>query len=107
MASSPARAVSDHAPVLVPVALPADLPAHLAASLVTELGAGDTGSTSSHAVALAAVHDPRCRKGRRHELTGVLTIAAYACLTGANWYVAICEWPAARGAAEVDCVGAE
>src|SRR3954451_15454863 len=103
MASSPALVVGDQAPV----ALPADLPAHLAASLVTELGAGDMGSTSSLAVALAAVPDPRCRRGRRHELTGVLTIAACACLTGARSYVAISEWAAARGAAVLDCLGAE
>src|SRR4051794_37095349 len=105
MASSPARAVSDQAPPLVPVALPADLPAHLAAGLVTGLGAGDAGSTSSLAVALAAVPDARCRRGRRHELTGVLTIAACACLTGATSYVAISEWAAAQGAAVLDCLG--
>src|SRR5215212_5610876 len=98
MASFPARAVSDQAPALVPVTLSADLPAHLAASLVTDLGAGDTGSTSSLAVALAAVPDDR------HELTGVLTIAACACLTGATSYVAISEWAAIQGAAVLDCL---
>src|SRR3954454_10058049 len=105
MASSPARVGSDQVPALVPVALPVDLPAHLAAGLVADLGAGDTGSTSSLAVALAAVPDARCRRGRRHELTGVLTIAACACLTGATSYVAISEWAAARGAAVLDCLG--
>ena len=105
MASSPARAVSDQAPALLPVTLSADLPAHLAASLVTDLGAGDTGSTSSLAVALAAVPDARHRRGRRHELTGVLTIAACACLTGASSYVAIGEWAAAQGQAVLDCLG--
>src|SRR3954454_8416923 len=105
MASSPARVGSDQVPALVPVALPADLPAHLAASLVTDLGDGEAGSTSSLAVALAAVPDARCRRGRRHELTGVLTIAACACLTGATSYVAISEWAAARGAAVLDCLG--
>src|SRR3954465_8828955 len=107
MASSPARVVSDQAPALVPVALPADLPAHLAASLVTDLGDGEAGSTSSLAVALAAVPDARCRRGRRHELTGVLTIGACACLTGATSYVAISEWATARGAAVLDCLGAQ
>src|SRR3954451_22710079 len=101
MASSPALVVGDQAPV----ALPADLPAHLAAGLVTGLGAGDAGSTSSLAVALAAVPDARCRRGRRHELTGVLTIAACACLTGATSYVAISEWAAIQGAAVLDCLG--
>src|SRR5215218_5298545 len=104
MASFPARAVSDQAPALVPVTLSADLPAHLAASLVTDLGAGDTGSTSSLAGALAAVPDARHRRGRRHELTGVLTIAAGACLTGATSYVAISEWAAIQGAAVLDCL---
>src|SRR3954467_13080239 len=105
MASSPARVGSDQVPALVPVALPVDLPAHLAAGLVADLGAGEAGSTSSLAVALAAVPDARCRRGRRHELTGVLTIAACACLTGATSYVAISEWAAARGAAVLDCLG--
>lgn len=77
MASSPACAVGDKAPV----ALPADLPVHLSSSLTA---------------ALAAVPDARRRRGRRHELTGVLTIAACACLTGASSYVAISEWAAAR-----------
>jgi hypothetical protein len=105
MASSPARAVSDQAPALVPVALPADLPVHLAAALVTDLGAGDAVSTWSLAAALATVPDARRRRGRRHELTGVLTIAACACLTGARSYVAIGEWSAAQGAAVLACLG--
>src|SRR3954470_16533711 len=105
MASSPARAVSDQAPARVPVALPADLPAHLAAGLVTDLGAGDAASTSSLATALAAVPDARHRRGRRHELIGMLAIAACACLTGARSYVAIGEWAAAQGHAVLDCLG--
>src|SRR3954471_3988696 len=105
MASSPARAVSDQAPALVPVALPADLPAHLAAALVADLGAGDAVSTCSLAAALATVPDARRRRGRRHELTGVLTIAACACLTGARSYVAISEWSTAQGAAVLARLG--
>jgi predicted transposase YbfD/YdcC len=105
MASSPARAVSGQAPARVPVTLPAELPAHLAASLVTELGAGDAASTSSLATALAAVPDARHRRGRRHELIGMLAIAACACLTGASSYVAIGEWAAAQGQAVLDCLG--
>src|SRR3954471_1714193 len=88
MASSPARVVGDQAPV----ALPADLPAHLSASLVADLDDGDTAATSSLAAALAAVPDARRRRGRRHELTGLLAIGACACLTGATSYVAIGEW---------------
>lgn len=105
MASSPARAVSDQAPARAPVTLPAELPAHLAASLVTELGAGDAASTSSLATALVAVPDARHRRGRRHELIGMLAIAACACLTGASSYVAIGEWAAAQGQAVLDRLG--
>src|SRR4051812_33863298 len=78
MASSPARVLGDQPPV----ALPADLPAHLSASLVTDLDEGDAATTSSLAAALAAVPDMRHRRGRRHELSGMLAIGACACLTG-------------------------
>jgi predicted transposase YbfD/YdcC len=98
MASSPARVVGDHAPV----ALPADLPAHLSASLVADLDDGDAAATSSLAAALAAVPDARRRRGRRHELTGLLAIGACACLTGARSYVAIGEWADAQGKAVLD-----
>src|SRR3954468_16807043 len=101
MASSPARAVGDQAPV----ALPADLLAHLSASLVADLDDGDAGATSSLAAALAAVPDAQRRRGRRHGLTGVLAIGACACLTGATSYVAIGEWAAAQGRAVLDCLG--
>ena len=100
MASSPARALSDQAPA----ALPADLPTHLTATLIDDLAAGAAGTTSSLAAALAAVPDARHRRGRRHELTGVLAIAACACLTGATSYVAISEWAAAQGRAVLDCL---
>src|SRR3954464_14219106 len=101
MASSPARAVGHQAPV----ALPVDLPAHLAAAVVADVAAGDAVRTSSLATALAAVPDARHRRGRRHELIGVLAIAACACLTGASSYVAIGEWAAAQGPAVLDCLG--
>ena len=100
MASSPARAVGEQAPV----ALPADLPAHLTDSLVADLYDGDAAATSSLAGALAAVPDARHRRGRRHELTGVLTIGACACLTGATSYVAIGEWADTQGQAVLDCL---
>jgi predicted transposase YbfD/YdcC len=100
MASSPAHALGEQAPV----ALPADLPTHLAASLVADLDDGDAAATSSLAAALAAVPDSRGRRGRRHELTGVLTIGACACLTGARSYVAIGEWAAAQGRAVLACL---
>ena len=101
MASFPARVVGDQAPV----ALPAGLPAHLTDSLVADLEDGDAAATSSLAAALAAVPDARRRRGRRHELTGVLAIGACACLTGATSYVAIGEWAAAQGRAVLDCLG--
>src|SRR3954447_22482542 len=100
MASSPALVVGDQAPV----ALPADLPAHLTASLVADLDDGDAMATSSLGAALAAVPGSRRRRGRRHELTGVLTIGACACLTGATSYVAVGEWAAAQGRAVLDCL---
>src|SRR3954467_14333746 len=100
MASSPARASSDQAPV----ALPAGLPAHLSASLMADLHDGDAGATSSLAAALAAVPDARGRRGRRHALTGVLAIGACACLTGARSYVAIGEWADAQGQVVLDCL---
>jgi hypothetical protein len=101
MACSPARAVGDQAPV----ALPADLPVHLSTSLAGGLAAGDGLASSSLAAVLAAVPDARRRRGRRHGLTGVLTIAACACLTGARSYVAIGEWAAAQGAAVLERLG--
>jgi hypothetical protein len=101
MASSPARAVGEQAPV----ALPADLPAHLTDSVVADLIDGDGAATSSLAAALAAVPDTRHRRGRRHELTGVLAIGACACLTGATSYVAIGEWADAQGQAVLDRLG--
>src|SRR4051794_89133 len=63
MASPPARAVGDQAPV----ALPADLPAYLSAWLVADLDHGAATATSSLATALAAVPDARRLRGRRHE----------------------------------------
>src|SRR4051795_3621087 len=100
MASSPVRAASEQAPV----ALPADLPAHLADALVADLSDSDPATTSSLAAALAAVPDTRDRRGRRHELSGMLAIGACACLTGATSYVAIGEWAAAQGQAVLDCL---
>ena len=105
MASSPARALGDQAPSPAPLALPADLPGHLADSLAAELADGDAAATSSLVAALTAVPDSRRRRGRRHELTGVLAIGACACLTGARSYVAIGEWAAAQGRAVLDCLG--
>src|SRR4051812_22601035 len=100
MASSPARASSDQAPV----ALPADLPTHLTATLIDDLAAGRMASMSSLAAALAAVPDARHRRGRRHELAGGVGVAPCAGLTGARAYVAVGEWGAAQGAAGPGCL---
>jgi DDE_Tnp_1-associated len=89
------------------VALPANLFAHLIDSLVTGLTDGDASATSSLATVVAAVPDARHWRGRRHELTGILAIAACACLTGVTSYVAISEWAAAQGQAVLDCLGEE
>src|SRR3954466_3663307 len=104
MASSPACALKNQAPSPALVALPADLPVYLCASLLADLGEGDAAATSSLGAALAAVPDARRRRGRRHELIGVLAIGACACLTGASSYVAISEWAAAQGQAVLDCL---
>src|SRR3954468_9381576 len=70
MASSPAHVLDHQAPPPAPVALPVDLPAQLATTVAGDLAAGEAVRTSSLAAALAAVPDPRHRRGRRHELTG-------------------------------------
>src|SRR4051794_11613926 len=107
MASSPACALNSQAPSPALVALPADLPVYLCASLLADLGEGDAAATSSLGAALAAVPDARRRRGRRHELTGVLAIGACACLTGATSYVAISEWATAQGQAVLDCLDSD
>src|SRR4051794_41347245 len=102
MASSPARASSDQAPV----ALPADLPTHLTATLIDDLAAGRMASMSSLAAALAAVPDARHRRGRPPELTGGVAVPPGACPARARAYVAVGEWGAAQGAAGLDWLAA-
>src|SRR3954462_8653835 len=106
MASSPAHAVGHQAPPALG-GLPADLSAHLAAAVVADVAAGDPVRTSSLVTALAAVPDPRHRRGRRHQLTGLLAIGACAGLTGSGAYVAIGEGAAAQGRAVLDCLGSD
>jgi predicted transposase YbfD/YdcC len=43
-------------------------------------------------LALRAVTDPRARRGRRHDVVAVLTVAVCAVLAGARSYIAIAEW---------------
>jgi predicted transposase YbfD/YdcC len=42
--------------------------------------------------AFAAVTDPRCRRGVRHQLVTILGVAVCAVLAGATSYVAVAEW---------------
>src|SRR4051794_41974456 len=97
MASSPARASSDQAPV----ALRADLPTHLTATLIDDLAVGRVASMSSLAAALAAVPDARHRRGRRRGLTRGVGVAAGAGPTRAGAGGASGEGGAAPGAAGV------
>jgi hypothetical protein len=43
---------------------------------------------------LAAVHDPRAVRARRHPLVAILALAAAAVLAGARSMTAIAEWAA-------------
>lgn len=51
--------------------------------------------------ALAAVPDPRCRRGRRYAANSVLTFAVCAMLCGARSLYAIAQWGRDQGSAEI------
>ncbi len=55
--------------------------------------------------ALRSVPDPRRRQGLRHELGGILAVAAAAVVAGATSYVAIAEWAATASPAALDRLG--
>jgi predicted transposase YbfD/YdcC len=55
---------------------------------------GADGVPDSLLEALAAVGDPRARRGVRHRFTTILGVAVCAVLAGATSYVAIAEWAA-------------
>src|SRR5664279_2386161 len=55
--------------------------------------------------ALKAVPDPRKPRGLRHQLPGILAIAACAVMAGARSFVAIAEWSAAATPAELTRLG--
>jgi predicted transposase YbfD/YdcC len=55
--------------------------------------------------ALKAVPDPRKPRGLRHQLPGILAIAACAVMAGARSFVAIAEWAAAATPAELTTLG--
>src|SRR5215216_1578017 len=66
-------------------------------SLIASLSAVPAGlcppeSTDGLAAALAAVPDPRARRGIRHRMTVVLTAAVCAAVAGYRSYTAIAEW---------------
>jgi predicted transposase YbfD/YdcC len=55
--------------------------------------------------ALQSVPDPRKRRGVRHGLSGILTIAGCAVVAGARSFVAIAEWAAAATPAALTRLG--
>lgn len=71
----------------------------LPSSLIASLSAAPAGLrppelTVGLPAALAAVPDPRARRGIRHHLTVVLTAAVCAVVAGYRSYTAIAEWVA-------------
>jgi predicted transposase YbfD/YdcC len=54
---------------------------------------------------LAAVPDPRARRGVRHRLAAILGLALCAVLAGARSFTAIAEWAADAGQATRDALG--
>lgn len=58
-------------------------------------------SRSSLLVALAAVPDPRHRRGRRYSAATILTFAVCAMLAGSRSLYAIAQWGRDQGSAEV------
>jgi hypothetical protein len=55
--------------------------------------------------ALAAVSDPRARRGVRHQLPVILSLAVCAVLAGARSFTAIAEWAADADQATRDALG--
>jgi predicted transposase YbfD/YdcC len=55
--------------------------------------------------ALAAVPDPRARRGVRHRLAAILSLALCAVLAGARSFTAIAEWAADADQATLDAFG--
>jgi predicted transposase YbfD/YdcC len=73
----------------------ARIPSLLIASLsAVPAGLGPPELTTGLPAALAAVPDPRARRGIRHRLVVVLTAAVCAVMAGCRSYTAIAEWVA-------------
>jgi hypothetical protein len=54
---------------------------------------------------LAAVPDPRARRGVRHRLAVIVSLALCAVLAGARSFLAIAEWAADADQATLDALG--
>ena len=65
----------------------------------------DASGLASLAAALAAVPDPRCARGVRHDVLSMLVIAACATLAGSKSYAAIAQWASVLGAAVLAALG--
>jgi hypothetical protein len=66
----------------------------------------DPGQGLSLMETFAGLTDPRARRGRRHALAAILTIAAAAVLAGARSLAAIGEWAADAPQAVLGALGA-
>jgi predicted transposase YbfD/YdcC len=87
--SSPIDAITDRvAPVRATTGSDQDAIGEVCESLLS------VGVAQDLLVVLAAVADPRARRGRRHRLVSVLAVAVCAVLAGARSYVAMAEWAA-------------
>ncbi len=65
------------------------------------MAGGGGGAIPSLLAALAAVPDPRARRGRRYAVATILTLAVCAMLCGARSLYAIAQWGREHGSAEV------
>ncbi|WP_261565673.1 transposase family protein [Frankia gtarii] len=87
------------APVLPPVPV-------LDRLAVTVTGSAHQPPSSAGLLAVfGQVPDPRKRRGRRHSLAVVLTLATCAVLAGARSFTAIGEWSADAGQTVADLLG--
>jgi len=75
---------------------------------IGQLPAAAAGLSSGHAPllrVLAAIPDPRARRGVRHKLAVILSLAVCAVLAGARSFTAIAEWAADADQATLDALG--
>src|SRR5262245_16290880 len=86
-----------------PVLPPAPVLDRLAFAVTS--GAHQRPSPTGLLAVLGQVPEPRERRGRRHSLAVVLTLAVCAVLAGARSFTAIGAWPADAGQAVADVLG--